>query len=73
MTGLLDGIPRDARHLVLLDEIYRCQSMTRAAQALGLSQPTVSIWLSKLRRQLARSAVRPHLHRRRGLRRAPTR
>jgi DNA-binding transcriptional LysR family regulator len=27
--------------------------MTRSAQALGLSQPTVSIWLSKLRRQLA--------------------
>ena len=53
MAGALDGIPRDARHLVLFDEIYRSQSMTRAAENLGLSQPTVSIWLGKLRRQLA--------------------
>jgi DNA-binding transcriptional LysR family regulator len=53
MTGMRDGIPRDARHLVLFDEIYRSQSMTRSAQTLGLSQPTASIWLSKLRRQLA--------------------
>ena len=53
MPGLLDGIPRDARHLALFDEIYRSQSMTRAGEALGLPQSTVSIWLSKLRRQLA--------------------
>lgn len=53
MTGALDGIPRDARQLVLFDEIYRNQSLTRAAETLGLSQPTVSIWLGKLRRQLA--------------------
>lgn len=52
IKGMLDGIPRDARHLALFDEIYRSQSMTRAAEALGLAQPTVSIWLSKLRRQL---------------------
>jgi DNA-binding transcriptional LysR family regulator len=44
-------VPRDARMLVLFDEIYRTRSMTRAADRLGLSQPTASIWLSKLRRQ----------------------
>jgi DNA-binding transcriptional LysR family regulator len=53
MTEALDGIPGDVRHLVLFDEIYRSQSMTRAAEKLGVSQPTVSIWLGKLRRQLA--------------------
>jgi DNA-binding transcriptional LysR family regulator len=53
MPEALDAVPRDARHLVLFDEIYRSQSMSRAAERLGLSQPTVSIWLSKLRRQLA--------------------
>ncbi len=47
----LESIPRDARILVLFDEIYRTQSMTRAAQRLDLSQPTASIWLAKLRRQ----------------------
>ncbi len=36
--------------LVLFDEVYRTQSMTRAAERLGLSQPTASIWLAKLRR-----------------------
>ena len=50
MSSALDTIPRDARHLVLFDEIYRSQSMTRSAEKLGLSQPTVSIWLGKLRR-----------------------
>jgi DNA-binding transcriptional LysR family regulator len=53
MSEALDAVPRDARHLVLFDEIYRSQSMSRAAERLGLSQPTVSIWLAKLRRQLA--------------------
>ena len=53
MSAPLQAVPRDARHLVLFDEIYRSQSMTRAAEALGLPQSTVSIWLSKLRRQLA--------------------
>jgi DNA-binding transcriptional LysR family regulator len=37
--------------LVLFDEIYRTQSMTRAAERLDLSQPTASIWLAKLRRE----------------------
>ncbi len=47
------ALTRDARHLVLFDEIYRGQSMTRAAEKLGLSQPTVSIWVGKLRQKLA--------------------
>ena len=47
----LDSMPRDTRILVLFDEIYRTQSMTRAAQRLDLSQPTASIWLAKLRRE----------------------
>ena len=46
----LGSVPRDARMLVLFDEIYRTASMTRAAERLSLSQPTASIWLSKLRR-----------------------
>jgi DNA-binding transcriptional LysR family regulator len=37
--------------LILFDEIYRTQSMTRAAERLELSQPTASIWLAKLRRE----------------------
>lgn len=44
---------RDTRLLVLFDEVYRSQSMTRAAETLGVSQPTASIWLGKLRRQMA--------------------
>jgi len=52
MTAPLQAVPRDARHLVLFDEIYRSQSMTRAAEKLGVSQPTASIWLGKLRRQI---------------------
>ena len=51
MDPELGSVPRDARLLVLFDEIYRTQSMTRAALRLDVSQPTASIWLSKLRRQ----------------------
>jgi DNA-binding transcriptional LysR family regulator len=51
MEPALDSVPRDSRMLVLFDEIYRTQSMTRAAERLNLSQPTASIWLAKLRRQ----------------------
>jgi DNA-binding transcriptional LysR family regulator len=51
MQPELGSVPRDARMLVLFDEIYRTQSMTRAAERLDLSQPTASIWLSKLRRE----------------------
>ena len=44
------AVPRDTRLLALFDEIYRTQSMTRAAERLDISQPTASIWLAKLRR-----------------------
>jgi DNA-binding transcriptional LysR family regulator len=47
----LGAVLRDARMLALFDEIYRTQSLTRAAERLGLAQPTASIWLAKLRRQ----------------------
>ncbi len=42
----------DAKHLCLLEQLYSSQSVTRAAETLGQSQPTVSIWLAKLRQQL---------------------
>ena len=52
MKSSLASLPLDASLLVLFDEIYRQRSVTRAADALDLSQPTVSVWLGKLRRQL---------------------
>jgi DNA-binding transcriptional LysR family regulator len=51
MEPKLATVPRDSRMRVLFDEIYRSQSMTRAAERLDLSQPTASNWLSKLRRE----------------------
>jgi len=39
----------DARLLSVFDEIYKTRSVTRAADALGLGQPAVSIALAKLR------------------------
>ncbi|WP_310462222.1 LysR family transcriptional regulator [Sphaerotilus sp.] len=41
----------DTRLLRLLDLLYDTRSVTRAAERLGLSQPTVSIWLGQLRQQ----------------------
>jgi DNA-binding transcriptional LysR family regulator len=38
--------------LQLFDVLYSTRSVTRAAEQLGQSQPTVSIWLGKLRDQL---------------------
>ena len=52
MPGPFNRLTRDARLLFLFDEIYTERSMTRAAEKLGLSQPTVSIWVGKLRREL---------------------
>jgi len=46
------SLPLESNLLVLFDEIYRAQSVTRAAEKLQLSQPTVSVWLSKLRRHM---------------------
>lgn len=42
----------DTKLLRLLDLLYSTGSVTRAAELLGQSQPTVSIWLSKLREAL---------------------
>jgi DNA-binding transcriptional LysR family regulator len=44
--------PLDARSLRLFDLLYRTRSVTRAAEQLGQAQPTVSIWLNRLRRDL---------------------
>jgi DNA-binding transcriptional LysR family regulator len=38
--------------LQLFDVLYHTRSVTRAAEQLGQSQPTVSIWLGRLREQL---------------------
>jgi DNA-binding transcriptional LysR family regulator len=42
----------EVKLLRLFDLVYSTHSVTRAADQLGQSQPTVSIWLGKLRRQL---------------------
>lgn len=42
----------DPKLLRLIDLLYTTGSVTRAAEQLGQSQPTVSIWLGKLRHQL---------------------
>lgn len=42
----------EARLLLLFTLLYDTRSVTRAAQALGQSQPNISVWLNKLRRQL---------------------
>lgn len=41
----------DAKLLRLFDLLHHTGSVTKAAEELGLSQPTISIWLSKLRAQ----------------------
>lgn len=46
-AGLLD-----VRQLRLFDLLYTTRSVTRTADLMEQSQPTVSIWLGKLRRQL---------------------
>ncbi|OOG47559.1 LysR family transcriptional regulator [Polaromonas sp. A23] len=47
-----DLAPLDVKLLRLLDQLYATRSVTRSAEALGQSQPTVSIWLARLRKQL---------------------
>ncbi|MBP6897503.1 MAG: LysR family transcriptional regulator [Gammaproteobacteria bacterium] len=42
----------DGRQLQLIDLLYATGSVTRAADQLGQSQPTVSLWLARLREQL---------------------
>lgn len=47
-----DAALLDVKLLRLLDLLYSTRSVTRAAERLGQSQPTVSIWLAQLRKQL---------------------
>jgi DNA-binding transcriptional LysR family regulator len=42
----------DVKWLRLFEQVYATRSVTRSAEALGQSQPTVSIWLGKLRERL---------------------
>src|SRR6201989_2732715 len=42
----------DVRWLRLFEQILATRSVTRSAELLGQSQPTVSIWLGKLRERL---------------------
>lgn len=42
----------DTKLLQLFDVLYEVRSVTRAAGRLGQSQPTISIWLGRLRRQV---------------------
>jgi len=47
----LGGAPLiDPKLLQLFEQLYLTRSVTHAAQSLGQEQPTVSIWLGKLRR-----------------------
>ena len=46
-----DGLP-EPKLLMLFEVLYRTGSVTRAAEQLGQSQPTISLWLGKLRQQL---------------------
>lgn len=47
-----DSALLDIKLLRLFDLLYSTHSVTRAAELLGQSQPTVSIWLARLREQL---------------------
>lgn len=51
-TDSADAALLDIKLLRLLDLLYTTRSVTRAAEQLGQSQPTVSIWLARLRKQL---------------------
>ncbi|MEH3023718.1 MAG: LysR family transcriptional regulator [Pseudomonas oryzihabitans] len=46
-----DGLP-EPKLLLLFEVLYSTGSVTRAAEQLGQSQPTISLWLAKLRQQL---------------------
>ncbi|MDM0055996.1 LysR family transcriptional regulator [Variovorax fucosicus] len=51
-TDTSDAGLLDIKLLRLFELLYSTHSVTRAAEQLGQSQPTVSIWLARLRRQL---------------------
>ncbi len=48
----IDATLIDVKLLRLLDLLYDTRSVTRCAELLEQSQPTISIWLSRLRREL---------------------
>jgi DNA-binding transcriptional LysR family regulator len=48
----IDPALLDIKLLQMFDTLYSSQSVTRTAELLGQSQPTVSIWLGQLRRLL---------------------
>jgi DNA-binding transcriptional LysR family regulator len=50
--GAKDAALLDVRLLRLFDLLYRTRSVTKTAEALGQAQPTISIWLNRLRREL---------------------
>ena len=52
MKSTVAGVPSEAALLVLFDEIYPVEKRDPRCRKLDLSQPTVSVWLGKLRRQL---------------------
>jgi len=47
----IDALP-EPKLLLLFDVLYDTRSVTRTAEQLGQSQPTISLWLGKLRAQL---------------------
>jgi DNA-binding transcriptional LysR family regulator len=50
--NLPDASLLDPRLLRLFDALFATGSVTKAAEKLGQSQPTVSIWLARLRREV---------------------
>jgi DNA-binding transcriptional LysR family regulator len=52
ISPVSDNAMQDTKVLRLLNVLYTTGSVTRAANMLGQSQPTVSIWLSKARAQV---------------------
>jgi DNA-binding transcriptional LysR family regulator len=45
----------DLKHLAMLNELYKTKSVSRAADNLGVSQPTISVTLAKLRKHFSDS------------------
>src|SRR4051794_39988268 len=52
MSEVRHGALLDERLLRLFDVLYATRSVSRAATTLGQAQPTVSIWLGRLREEL---------------------
>jgi DNA-binding transcriptional LysR family regulator len=52
MDALTDATLLEPKLLRLFELLYTTHSVTRAAEQLAQSQPTVSIWLARLRKQL---------------------